>query len=104
MGKTTIAAALVNDEEIRSSFEKIVWVSVGQEPDIRELQDSMHHQLSKQHFQDNISTNADAFTAVRDVAKGVKTLLVLDEVTSVVNSLGGKTMEAAQRDPFQSKF
>ena len=50
VGKTTIAAALVADVEILSSFEKIVWVSVGQEPDFRELQDSIHHQLTKQHF------------------------------------------------------
>ena len=38
VGKTTIAAALVHDEVVRASFENIVWVSVGQEPDIRELQ------------------------------------------------------------------
>ena len=46
VGKTTIAAALVKDPEIRASFEKIVWVSVGQEPDIRELQESIYGQLS----------------------------------------------------------
>ena len=42
VGKTTIAAALIEDEDIRKSFDRIVWVSVGQEPDIRELQDSIH--------------------------------------------------------------
>ena len=80
VGKTTIASALVNDEEIRSSFEKIVWVSVGQEPDIRELQDSMHHQLTEQHFQDSVKTDADAMTALRNAAKTSNILLVLDDV------------------------
>lgn len=80
MGKTTIAAALVNDEETRSSFEKIVWVSVGQEPDIRELQDSMHHQLTEQHFPDSVKTDADAMTALRNAAKTSNILLVLDDV------------------------
>ena len=80
MGKTTIAAAVVQSDEIRSSFEKIVWVSVGQEPDIRQLQDSMHHQLSEQHFSESVKTDDDAFTAVRNAAKGSKVLLVLDDV------------------------
>ena len=39
VGKTTIAAALVHDEEVRETFAKIVWVSVGQHPNIRELQE-----------------------------------------------------------------
>ena len=80
MGKTTIAAALLHDKAIRASFEKIVWVSVGQEPDIRELQDSIHHQLTRRHFQDDIKNEADALTAIRDAARGCKILLVLDDV------------------------
>ena len=79
-GKTTIAAALVADRGILQAFEKIVWVSVGQEPDIRELQDSIHHQLSKQHFAETVKSDADAFTALRDAAKSSKVLLVLDDV------------------------
>ena len=80
VGKTTIAAALVQEQEILSSFEKIVWVSVGQDPDIRELQDSIHHQLTKKHFPDSVSSDADAVTAIRDAAKNTNVLLVLDDV------------------------
>ena len=67
--------------EILSAFEKIVWVSVGQEPDIRELQDSIHHQLTKAHFGDDVTSEADATTTLRDAATGSKVLLVLDAGT-----------------------
>ena len=80
MGKTTIAAALVHDEEIRSSFEKILWVSVGQEPDIRELQDSLFFQITGHHFSDDVKKADEALKAVRDAAKSCNVLLVLDDV------------------------
>ena len=80
MGKTTIAAALVNDEAIRGSYEKLAWVSVGQDPDIRELQDSLHHQLTGKHFDDEIKSDADAVTELRSAAKGLHILTVLDDV------------------------
>ena len=70
----------MNDTSIREAFETIVWVSVGQEPDVRNLQDSIHHQLTKKHFGDNIKTEADAVTALGDAAAGSKVLLVLDDV------------------------
>ncbi len=80
VGKTTLAVALVHDEGIRRSFEKILWVSVGQEPDIRELQDSLHHQITKQHLPPAARSAADVVTALRDAARGKRTLLVLDDV------------------------
>ena len=46
VGKTTAAVALVNDKEVRAAFEKILWVSVGQEPDVRELQASLLLQIN----------------------------------------------------------
>ena len=42
------AAALVRDEEVRAAFEKICWVSVGQEPDTPALQNTLHIQHSLQ--------------------------------------------------------
>jgi len=50
VGKTIIAAALAQDEDVRRSFEKIVWVSVGQNPNIRELQESVHEQVRRQQM------------------------------------------------------
>ena len=48
VGKTTMAAALVNDDEVRTAFEKICWVSVGQAPDTAVLQQTLHIQLTSQ--------------------------------------------------------
>ena len=80
VGKTTIAAALVHDEEIRASFEKIVWVSVGQEPDIRELQESIHGQMTGEVIPPSAATPELVQKALRDAAATSKTLLVLDDV------------------------
>ena len=80
VGKTTIAAALMHDESIRGSFEKLVWVTVGQEPDLRELQDSIFFQISGLHFPESVKQDDEAFKAIRDAAKGCKLLLVLDDV------------------------
>ena len=80
VGKTTIAAALVHDEEVRQSFDRIVLVSVGQEPNVREFQESIHLQLTKQQLPDAAKNDAMVITALRDAAKGMKVLLVLDDV------------------------
>ena len=80
VGKTTIAAALVHDHDIRTSFDKIVWVSVGQEPDIRELQSSIHFQLTSAHFPDSVKREDEAVKALRDAAKDCNLLLVLDDM------------------------
>ena len=80
IGKTTIAAALVHDHEVRSSFEKIVWVSLGQDPNLRTLADSIHYQLTKQGLAEDIKDERDALDAIRDAAKDKKVLLVLDDV------------------------
>lgn len=45
VGKTTLATELVHDEEVRSLFDRICWVSVGQEPDICSLQAKLYRQL-----------------------------------------------------------
>ena len=41
-----MAAALVRDDEVLAAFEKICWVSLGQEPDLLALQGTLHRQLT----------------------------------------------------------
>ena len=36
----------MNDPEVRGAFDKLLWVSVGQEPDVRELQASLLQQVN----------------------------------------------------------
>ena len=80
VGKTTIAAALVHDEDVQSAFTKIVWLSVGQEPVIRELQDSCHFQLTDCHLPEESKSETEVLQVLRKAAKGVNMLLVLDDV------------------------
>ena len=83
VGKTTLAAAIVHDEEIRITFEVVVWVSVGQEPNILQLQESMHEQLVKAKLPDNATTPALISAALRDASRGRTVLLVLDDVSEL---------------------
>ena len=80
VGKTTIAASLVHESDVRSSFTKIAWVAVGQEPDVRELQSSIHFQLSKHHLPEQAKEQDERLQALKDAAAGTKVLLVLDDV------------------------
>ena len=72
---------VVNDDEVRSEFEKILWVSVGQEPDVRELLGSLMKQVNKQTLMPDLS-DKDAFVEVKEATKGLRCLLVLDDVVS----------------------
>ena len=84
-----MAAKVVNDDEVREAFEKILWVSVGQEPDVRELLGSLLEQINEQTLKPDLS-DQQALQEVKKAAKGLKCLLVLDDVVSEQNT---------QRDP-----
>jgi hypothetical protein len=79
VGKTTIAVALVHDFEVRKRFGVIVWVSIGQEPDIIELQSSIHLQLTGNDLESGMSPGKRVQT-LRNAAAGHSVLLVLDDV------------------------
>ena len=81
VGKTMTAAALVRDEDVRKSFSKICWVSIGQEPDTPALQQTLHIQLVGLPLPE--AARADervALEALRAAAADVSVLLVLDDV------------------------
>ena len=71
----------MNDREVRAAFEKILWVSVGQEPDVRELLGSLLEQINEQTLKPDLS-DQQALAEVKKAAKGLKCLLVLDDVVS----------------------
>ena len=56
---------VVNDREVCAAFEKILWVSVGQEPDVRELLGSVLKQINKQTLKPDLS-DQQAFAEVKD--------------------------------------
>jgi len=55
-------------------------VSVGQEPDIRELQDSIHVQLTDASLPDSVKSDGEVLAALGNAAEHSKVLLVLDDV------------------------
>ena len=81
VGKTMMAAALVRDGEVRAAFNKICWVSVGQEPDAGALQNTLFKQLVKKPLPDTAKDDMQlALQELKDAAKDVSVLLVLDDV------------------------
>ena len=80
VGKTTAAAQLVRDPEIGVAFERLMWVSVSAEPDVVQLLGRMHFQLKSSKLPPSVETELEAAQLLREAAKGVKVLLVLDDV------------------------
>ena len=44
-GKTAIVSSAARDDMVRSRFDRLCFVSIGQEPNMRDLQRSLHMQL-----------------------------------------------------------
>ena len=75
---------------MRCAFDKIIWVSVGQEPDVRELQASILLQTNKTNLStDMLSTDSmgstevadkDVLAVLKEATNGFNILLVLDDV------------------------
>ena len=79
-GKTTVAAALVRDDDVRLAFDKICWVSVGQAPDTASLQQTLHIQLVNQPLSDAARTDERlALGELIAAAHEQAVLLVLDD-------------------------
>lgn len=68
---------------MRVAFDKILWISLGQEPDTPALQQTLHIQLTGASLTE--AAKADeriALEALKAAAQGVSVLLVLDDVWS----------------------
>ena len=80
VGKTTIAASLVHEHDVRSSFDKICWASLGQDPAVRDLQNSIHFQLRKHMLPEHAKEQIEVVQALKDAAAATLVLLILDDV------------------------
>ena len=78
-GKTVTAAALVSDPSVRGRFDVIVFLPFGMNPVPRDLQKTMHFQLTKKDLDAGLS-NDGVLEALRCGAKGRAVLCVLDDV------------------------
>ena len=79
IGKTTVSTYLVHEEGTRKQFERVVWVALGQEPNLAQLQESVHVQLTGQAF-DGQPTAEEKLEALRQAIVGKDVLLVLERL------------------------
>ena len=77
-GKTSISAWLARDREVRRRFEQVVWATLGQEPNLRRLQDAAHWQLTGKAFDEAKGREAQ----LRQAMAGKVLLLVVDGAPS----------------------
>jgi hypothetical protein len=79
IGKTVLAAALAHDSEVRQAFpDGIYWLSIGQKPNLLELQNQQLRQLTGSR--QTVSTQQEAKDASREALEGQQALIVLDDV------------------------
>ena len=79
-GKSVTAAAVVRDMEIRTMFDKICFVPVGQQPVIRDLYRQLHVQLCEgKHLDPSLVDDDACFQALRRACQGHSILLVMDD-------------------------
>ena len=96
VGKTIMAAALARDEEVRIAFDRICWVSVGQEPDVPALQQALHIQLLNRPMADAPDPRV-ALGALKEAARDLAVLVVLDDVWSASQTLPLNFVDAADK-------
>eukprot|EP01046_Picozoa_sp_COSAG06_P050892 COSAG06_NODE_8178_length_2247_cov_2.238827_1_plen_674_part_01 len=79
IGKTVTGAALVRDADVRSHFDQIIWLPLGQTPVMEKLQSSAMEQLTGKPMESNLSEE-ERHAALRDAFKGKRVLLALDDL------------------------
>jgi hypothetical protein len=82
IGKTVLAAALAHDSEVRHAFpEGIYWLTIGQNPNLLELQSRLLRWLmgSKQI----LTTQQEARDALREALEGRRVLVVVDDAWTI---------------------
>ena len=74
VGKTMLAAAFVRETIVRAAFDRICWVSVGQEPDTLSLQVVLYRQMVNRPLPDAFKT--DELLALGELKEAAKELKV----------------------------
>eukprot|EP01052_Picozoa_sp_SAG31_P051549 SAG31_NODE_12290_length_952_cov_1.144197_1_plen_316_part_11 len=78
-GKTVTSAWTCHDEDVRTHFDIITWVSFGQDPVTTKLQGLLFLQLTGKELRMDYTTEQKK-QALKDAFKGKKALLVLDDL------------------------
>jgi len=82
IGKTVLAAALAHDLEVRQAFpDGIYWLTIGQKPNLLELQNQLLRQLTGS--KETLTTEQEATGALREALEGRPALLVVDDAWTI---------------------
>jgi hypothetical protein len=82
IGKTVLAAALARDSEVRQAFpDGIYWLTIGQKPNVLELQKQLLRQLTSSR--ETLTTVREAKDALREALEGRSALLVIDDAWTI---------------------
>eukprot|EP00937_MAST-01D_sp_MAST-1D-sp2_P004134 g4134.t1 len=80
-GKTTMAAMVVRHQTVRRTFERIAWISIGQTPNVMEIQRTLHLQLTGTAMEDRPGSTAESqLKELQAACVGKRWLVVLDDV------------------------
>jgi hypothetical protein len=82
IGKTVLTAALAHDSEVRQAFsDGIYWLTIGQKPNLLELQNQLLRQLTGS--KETLITEQEAKDALRSALEGRAALLVVDDAWTI---------------------
>ena len=82
IGKTVLAMALAHDLEVRRAFpDGIFWLTVGQKPNVLDLQNLLLRQLNGS--QQTFTTQQEAKDTLREKLKDRRILVMLDDIWTV---------------------
>jgi hypothetical protein len=93
IGKTMLTAGLCRDNDVRTHFDAILWVTLGQLPNILRLQQLLYLQVAGTEPPANSTTEALKESLRQKMAKK-KVLLVLDDVWESAHEAALNTVDA----------
>eukprot|EP01052_Picozoa_sp_SAG31_P030464 SAG31_NODE_3127_length_4646_cov_6.057620_2_plen_484_part_00 len=79
VGKTTVSSWLVRRDDVRAQFDAIVWMPLGQQPNIEKCQEQLYLQLTGSELAMELDQE-ERHDMLRSAMNGVKLLLVLDDL------------------------
>ena len=85
-GKTMIAASVVRASKIRRAYDRVLWLTLGQTPDLPKLQSVLYRQMTDAELPSGASLD-EALGIMRRAAQGRKFLLILDDVWDPAHGL-----------------
>ena len=80
IGKTVISSWLVRQSSVRQAFTKILWVTLGQTPNLDHLQRVLYEQLVAGGAWDESTSDVIKTQRMSEAFSGQNVLLILDDL------------------------